>query len=405
MQKIIDFLFSQSLFYKIKLYLFTFLVKRSFNYKNRVAMYDKLARLTSDDLGLKLSDVFSILMEQQTSTTSFEIKIPKAISMFIGGKDRFTYKKTNKTMMYYGLEDMYERMKSGGSESEAMSRYLPQTDIMMIEAFVGDDMSEGFKNLIAYNKKTREMSSTLKKAVIAPVFYIVALYSIIGFFSISLVPEIVKTIPEGTKFSWGSELVIFFSDNYFSILIYTIVIVISLISILSYMLPRYNGSFRLMLEKIPPFSIYKIVNGCGFLNALNSLTMSGFQEFDAIERILDKSTENKNYYMEHRLRLIIEHMKNSESVGKALVSINLDFPDKEILKDLEIFSRFGVLDESLPKITEEITEKGLGIINLQAKIVNTVMIVIVVLGILMLFNGIFSLTTDLSNGISASSAM
>lgn len=403
MQKIIDAIFSQTFFLKLKIAIFNFLIKNSFSYKKRMAFYDKVSRLTSDDVGIPFAHVITLLMNQQIKTNSIDISIPRKLSFLFKGKEQLSFRSTSKSLLYYVYEDILDKLKTGSSESESLKKFLPETDVMMVEAFVNDDISIGFKQLIEYNEKIHEMNSSLKKAVIKPAGYFIALYAIIGYFSLFLIPEILKTLPEGAELSWGSEVMVFLNDNYISMLVWTIIIVIAIIAILSWALPRYNGSLRLTLEAVPPFSIYKIVNGCGFLNALNSLTSSGFQEFEAIEKMRDLAVANKNIYMAYRLNIIVDKMKQSASVGAALVDMKLNFPDKEILKDLEIYSTYGILDESLSKMTEDITEKGLSLIKIQAKVIEVVMLFVVVLGLLTLFNGIFSMTTDLSNSVSKSS--
>lgn len=356
-------------FLKVWIFLFNIIKRQAFNFNIRMAFYDKVFRLCSNEVNLSFNDVVNALKEQQ-------------------------YKlKKGRSVLYYVYNDIALRLSSGASESEALAGFVPDVDAMMINSFKDDDISTGFKNLMDYNVKVKEMNSALLKAIRYPALLFAMAIGAVCYFSISLIPALTASIPDDAKVSDISAAMIDLSHNIYLYLAILFVFIVSSVALLSWALPNYNGKYRKALDKIPPFSIYRITNGCGFLNALAALSNSGYQQFDAIEEM----RENSNKYLAYRLELIAEQIKGSKNLGSALVDINLDFPDKKMLEDIELISRFGVLEDSLSKMADDMTEKGLSLINKQAAILKQVATAVIAMTVMFLFNGIYSLSGDMSD--------
>lgn len=359
---------------KVWTFIFNILKRKAFNFNVRMSFYDKIFRLCSNEVNLSFNNVVEALREQQ-------YKLHKG-----------------RSILYFVYTDIASRLSSGASESEALSGFVPDVDAMMINSFKDDDISAGFKSLMDYNIKVKEMNSALLKALMYPGLLFGISIVVVWYFSISLIPALTASLTPDMQLSDASSMMIALSNNFYSFLIILAIFLIVLIFVLSWALPNYNGKFRKSLEKIPPFSIYRIVNGCGFLNALAALSNSGYQQYEAIEEMKENSTK----YLAYRLELIAEQIKGSKNLGSALVDINLDFPDKKMLEDIELISRFGVLEDSLSKMADDMTEKGLTLINKQATILKHVATGVISFTIMFMFNGIYALSNDLGNSAESS---
>lgn len=354
---------------KIWAIIFNWLKKKSFNFEIRMAFYDKIYRLCANEVGLNFNQVVEALREQQWNLHK------------------------GKSILYYVYSDIASKQSSGASESEALSNFIPDVDVMMVNSFEGDDISFGFKNLMDYNVKVKEMNSALFKALIYPASLFAISLIVVWYFSVTLIPALSASLTPGIPLSTSSEMMIGLADNFYTFFTCLVIFIVSLSITLSWALPNYNGKFRRILEKIPPFNIYRIVNGCGFLNALAALSNSGYQQHEAIEKMRQNATK----YLGFRLELISEQIKGSKNLGAALADINLDFPDKKMLEDIELISRFGVLEESLDKMADDMTEKGMKLINKQATVLKHLATALISFTIMFMFNGIYSLSSDMGN--------
>lgn len=354
-------------FYDIKEKVIEKYIKLVFNAKQREKFYDKIYRLSNDDIGLQYYDIVSELLEQETSS----------------GK-----KKTSLGLVY---ERILERLTLGSSISESLNGFIPEVDRLMIASFEDGEISEGFHALMLYNNQTKAMNGALLKALGYPSALISFVIGIIWYFSTSLIPQLTQNIPPGAELSTSSSMMIMLSEGFWVWFPTLLGSVIFLIIVLKWALPNYNGKFRVKLESFPPFNIYRIVNGCGFLSSLSALSKSGYQQLDALETMSEMATP----YLSRRINLITEKMKEGENLGVALVAINLNFPDKEMLKDIALVSKYGALEDSLDSMVINMTEQGLSTIKAQSAVLKQIATFIVALTIAFLFTGIYSISQDM----------
>lgn len=341
-------------------------VKFVFNARNREKFYEKIYRLSHDDVGLGYNEILRELYEQEVVNN----------------------KKTAMGLVY---ERIIERLTIGSNISNSLSGFIPEVDKLMIASFEDGDISEGFKTLVDYNIKTKAMNGALMKALAYPTGLISFVIGIIWYFSTSLIPTLTMNIPAGAELSTSSEWMIALSSGFWIWFPSLIAFVIFMTILLKWALPNYKGRYRVALERFPPFNIYKIVNGCGFLNSLSALGKSGFQQLDALEAIAELS----NPYLYQRIYLIMEKIKEGKNIGTALVEINLQFPDKEMLKDISVVSKYGALEDALDKMVTDMTEEGLRKINTQSNALKQIATFIVALTIAFLFTGIYSISQDM----------
>lgn len=346
-------------------------MKYVFNQKQREKFYSKIYRLSDDQIGLSFSIILMELKNQE-----------------------FESSKGRKTPLYLVYEKMEERAALGASISESMDGFIPPVDKAMISSFEGDDISVGFGNLVEYNLKTKEMNGALGKALAYPAFLLSFVVLILGYFSVSIIPLLVENIPPSSysSLSASSAGLIAVSNGFWIWLPTLIITIITLLVVLSWALPNYNGKFRIYLENIPPFNVYRIVNGCGFLNSLSALSKSGYQEIDALEEISNIASP----YLKLRIGLIVDKMKEGENIGQALVNIGMNFPDKEMLKDMAVVSKYGALEESLDTMARNMTQDGLTTIRHQSAFIKQLATMVLAGVIGFIFMGMYSISSDIS---------
>jgi type II secretory pathway component PulF len=347
-----------------------FLKRRAFNAKQRLKFYYMIEKLSAE--GVELS-FYVILIELQ------QIELE-------GNRQR-------KTLLYYVYEDFIARARSGKTIAECLHDYVPEADIMMITAFEDDDIAHGFNNLIRYNEAVLGMTREFITAIMYPAFLFMLLIAIMAYFSVSLIPTLTQNTPDNMQLSSISQILVWLSRNFtlwFTILIGFIILVVGF---LFWALPNFNTALRIKLENLPPFNMYRINVGCGFLQALSMLTKSGMQQSEAIETMAKTAVP----YLFHRLSVIYSKVKDGRSLGEALVLSKLNFPDKSMVSDLAILSKHGVLEDSLDKLADTMTQDGINSIKQQAGTLKIIAIASVAGIILFMFSGVYSISQDMTD--------
>ena len=256
---------------------------------------------------------------------------------------------------------MEQMRNSDANFANSLSKYVPQQDTMIISASEQDDITSGFITVIENNKKTNEMKKAFKLALAYPILLVCVLLGLLFYFSVQVIPAFVASIEPNTVLSPSSIFLIELSNNFslwFSMLMGSIIF---LALFVFWALPNFTNKYRKYLENIAPFNMYRIMVGCGFLFALNSMGRSGFMQLEALEQIGDLAKP----YLKYRIMLIMEQMADGLDIGQALIQSQLDFPDKQMIRELSIFIKYSE-DDSLDTLSSTLAEEGLEAIKLQA---------------------------------------
>lgn len=353
------------------------LVKKSaFNYKARIDFYYQIAKLTGEAELTFLQAIREIQnMQVQKSTAN---------------------KKAVKTPLYYVYLDVISKLVTGIPISVALSNYIPETDKIMIASFEGsDNFSVGFEDLVSYNESIKNMNDTVRNAIMYPSFMVAFLLGVLSYFCLTIVPQLTITMTPNTPLSPVSAAMLWLTNNYFLWFGTTITTLVLVVLFLIWSLPNMNNKYRIFLEDYPPYSLYRVKLGCTFMAALNGLTKSELTQAEAIEKMYKMSKP----YLKHRLLIIHNQLKYGKPLGTALQDAKLNFPDKNIVSYLAVLSKHGVLEESLDKITATIMERGLELVQKQAKTVKVIITALIGAGILFSFSSIYLISQDMSAGL------
>ncbi len=160
-------------------------------------------------------------------------------------------------------------------------------------------------------------------------------------------------------------------------------------------LPNYRSGFRLILDKFPPFSIYRILVGVSFLHTLSALTKAKLKQNDAL-------IEMKRFaqpYLIYRINKYLMSINNGKSLGQALISTKLNFPDEYVIKELAMYAESGNIDDAMHEVIHSLNEDGLELVNKQAGILKTISFAWIMTLIMILIMSIFTFVMDLQASV------
>lgn len=337
-------------------------------YKTRMALYRMLEKMTNRPAMLQINEAVEELR-------GLEIK------------------KDYKSRLWYVLNDVMEQMRNSDANfAKSLSKYVPEQDMMIISASENDDITIGFTTVIANNIQNKKMKDAFISALAYPILMLVVLFSLLFYFSTSVIPVFVESISDGVLLSTTSEILITMSNNFnwwFSCLM---IIASILFVFIMWALPNLSHGLRRYLEDIPPFNMYRVVVGCGFLFALGSLAKAGFKQDDSLEQMVHLAKP----YLRYRIKRIQDLMADGMDIGQALVESKLNFPDKQMVIELAIQTKYSE-EDSLEVLSNTLAEDGLASIKRQANSMRFIITFIVFSTIGFLYFGVYQFGADLGN--------
>lgn len=303
--------------------------KRAFKTPTRMEFYEQVSSFL--DGGIPLGDVLEKLAEN--------------------------YRKASpNNALLVVLDDIISGMSDGQPMSEALSRWAPASETMLIRAGeAGGTPADAFRNAQMTTGAGKEMSSTLISGLSYPGVLMVVLMGLIYVFSVFAVPTLVSIKdpsqwPAIAKPLYGMSV---FVENYWWV---ALAIIISLVVASTQSLPRYKGAARPFLDKIPPYSFYRAFQSSVTLISISSLMKAGIPLVDAVESLASQSRG----YVAHHLKIMLVRLGAGRSTGDAF---DTGFFSEHSIRNIRVYSELSTIHSSMERIGKTSVAGGVATIK------------------------------------------
>lgn len=169
-------------------------------------------------------------------------------------------------------------------------------------------------------------------------------------------------------------------------------LVLAIASIAS--MPHLTGPVRYYLDKLPPWSIYRRVNGSIALISIAVQIRAGVRTQEALDTIAADSSA----YLRERMIAAAQGVAKGSSLGEALRDSEYDFPDRTTIRNLVGLDKLDNFDVALRRASENELKTVLAQTNAAMKTLNGVMIALVGIATMLIVAGSF----DISNSVMTS---
>lgn len=341
--------------------------KVQFSGKERIRIYRKIIRLLQNGVPL-LQALESIWLLSSRDGKKPNLPIARILRMWI------------------------EQVKNGKPLDVAIQGWVPETDRTVIGA---GDASGRLPEAIENACFLYEGQKKIKTAVIAGVAYPIVLFGMdvafLFIFGMDVIPKFETALPRDRWTGLAGQMASM-ADFVQSWMIPLLVVVLSLVAVMFWSMPRWTGKLRVRLEKWPPYSIYKLVEGSGFLLSMAALTAAGVKQTVALRSMM----RDARPWYEERISKTLYHVNNGLNLGEALHRTGLRFPDDETVNDLRTYATLNGFDEMLMRLGRENLEETIDRIRQQSTVMRNAGIIVAGVVIAWLFMGIFSIQQQIT---------
>lgn len=291
------------------------------------------------------------------------------------------------------LPQLYGRWRrsvaNGINFGKCLAPYIPNSEAILIET--GAD--SGYLILAMKNAaQAVEQQGKVKKAIISSAAYPAVLTAmLIGAMvlaSYQVIPTFDEIIPieEWTGLSYTVAVAAEFFRYYGWLIGLVMLLIIVGISI---SMPRWAGKSRIPFDGIVPWNFYRMWQGSAFLLSVSSLMNAGVK---LDENSLSKLSKSADPYLQRRIKAIRKEMASGANFGDALARSGYNFPDQELISDMQIYASLRGFEDNITKITNDWVDGLIEEVQVAMKVVNTVVLflIAIVIGMLILaFFGVF----------------
>lgn len=285
------------------------------------------------------------------------------------------------------LPVLYNRWRhnisNGMNFGQCLAPYVPSAEAVLLETGANSGrLVTAIENAI----ESIEQQGKVKKAIIGAAAYPAVLFAmLIAAMLMSahkVIPTFEEIIPteEWQGIAYGVAVASQFIRDHGGLIG---IVFAGLVFLIFYSMPRWTGPMRVSFDKFVPWSLYRILQGSAFLLSVSSMMGAGVK-IDEVS--LGKISRQSDPYLRERINGIKRYITSGENLGDALYHCGYQFPDEDIIADLQIYANLRGFDQNLIKITQTWVDGLVERVTISMKIVNTVilMLIAVVIGCLIL---------------------
>lgn len=241
------------------------------------------------------------------------------------------------------LADWIRGLNNGRKISDVVMPWVSTEEYMLIVA--GEQsgkLSESLLSVVRVSKAKLEIRTSVVSGIAYPAFLALLSFGILYLFAFKIIPAFTKAAKSDAWFG-VARLMIDVSTFVQNWLIWMVVLLVVLTIAFFASLPLWNSPLRTRLDRYPPYSIYRVMQGSSWLIALSALVQAGTRVESAIEQL----GQGASAWAATRSAAALKGLRAGRDLGESLQKSGYEFPDREIISDIRIYATKSGFDEAL----------------------------------------------------------
>ncbi|PUA41486.1 pilus assembly protein PilR [Pseudomonas protegens] len=279
------------------------LYRKTFSAKDRIAFYDMLAFLLDNDKTLQQA-----LMDMRNVATDFgEKKHPYAVM----------------------LTDCLNALEDGQSALETtLLDWVPVQEATLIgSGILAGNMADALHRASRLVQAKTDITNALSKALAYPGFLLFIVVLMMNLITHKFIPQLARLIRR-EKWEGALKYLANISEFFVNNGPLLILAALAVVGLVFWSLENWPGRRR--MDAVPPWSVFRAIQGVNFLLNVSSLLRVNIQVLSAVKII----RETANPWLERRLTDTLHYMSQGQHLGLALKSTGHHFPSKECVNQM-----------------------------------------------------------------------
>ena len=318
------------------------------NHEKRMAICRKLASLLRNDFTLIDALERLEMIESKNGTKPHE---PYAIVM----------------------RQWQKNLERGMTFSEVTRGWVPPNETLLVTSGNLSNLVVALENVGRVVDGMQRIRRAMTTAIAYPMFLLALTFGIIIMVGVYLVPPLADVASNTVVWRGMARSLVWLSE--FSIQYWYVFLLVfaSVVAVIWLSLANWSGRLRVVFDRFPPWSTYKIQVSVGWLMSLAAMVGAGVTIPDAIRMLAD----NANRYLRSILERVLRFIANGDNLGVALTHAGREFPDTEIIGDLTIYADMNEFDENLNQIANDYLNESVRKMEKISNIMNSLGILLV----------------------------
>lgn len=293
------------------------------------------------------------------------------------------------------ISDCLSAVEDGTRLSTVLERWVPFDEHSTIAS--GDKsgrLADALTRASSIIRRKRQMKKSVVNAATYPLFIMLALGVTFYQISVTVMPKLLRVT---RKQYWDTST---YAMQYLSEFVAAngqllLGACVGLVIFVIWSLPRLTGRARIFIDKLPPWSVYRIVQGAIFLHNVCVLLEAGVSKVEILEDMANKASG----YMRERIEGVLAGVKNGLDLGASLKSCGFEFPSRESIAYVSLIGSMDGGESQLRQFADEWMDDTIEQLEQFAAVFKQVAIGCGGLLILLILAGVNGITNGITGGM------
>lgn len=298
--------------------------------------------------------------------------------------------KKPKNPLALAAEEAIAGMASGEPLAQSLGSWIPKSEASILAAGErSGDLPKAYQDAINLIKRQQRMSRAIWGGLAYPIFMLLMISVFLGIISYMVVPAFARMNPV-ENWTGGAAVLAVVASMVTSYGVFIIIAIAGLIAAGTYSAGRWAGGWRIKLDEIPPWSIYRRVQGAIFLANVAVMLRSGSQLMDVLLFL----QRHANPWLRLRVQDTIYGIGQGRNMGEALIDAGYNFPSKDALPFISIIAEQDGFEVGLAEFSEEWLSNTTEKMEDAGKVMFVIGVILIVLILGLVQVGLFSLQSN-----------
>ena len=292
--------------------------------------------------------------------------------------------------------DLMMQLSNGTPLSRALSRWVPYEEASLLAA--GEQagtLVSTCDDVIRVIQAKQQILGAVASAVVYPAFLCIPLFYLLWIVSVKMVPKMVL-VSNPEKWTGAAVLLYELANFVTDYGVAVILLVLTLVTAFWFSLPRWTGAIRLLADRGPFYSTYRIIHGSTFLLNLSVMMRANISEYRALEMLKEYASP----WLKERITGALYGITMGSNLGVALDNAGHGFPDKKAIQFIRILASRKGFSKSISNYSDRWLKASIKRMQRLAQVAFTTMLILIgcVMGLVVLG------TQEMQNNLDASAS-
>lgn len=308
--------------------------------------------------------------------------------------------RAEKSILAHVYADIGQRLSEGYSIGEAIGPYAAPEEVMLVDAgqTAGDRaLAEGFLQAAELMEKTRFIKGAVMKELLYPCTLFLAMCAFLVVVATVIVPKLAAL---SNPLAWQGAGALLYRASLFVTSpsgLCTAIGLVLLAMLVAASLPRLTGRARDVLDRVPPWSVYRLLVGVTWLYATATLLRTRQKLGVILRKVV--TAPGTTRYLRWRLLPVLAADERGYSLGDALCLAKSRWPDRHVSDDMRTYSSLPGFEQMLPAIAGELLEETVERVQQLARTLGGIAILAIVGLMLLLVVGLFGIQDQITSSV------